>query len=110
MVFHQGGYILFGGYIGGTERTSTIARFDESTRKWSKWGNLLTPRSSHGVIYTVESFLVIGGSKSGNDEYKLRTEQCDIKTESLSCYYHSSTLEYFYRWPSAVLVNDTFGQ
>ena len=111
MVFHQGGYIIFSGYIGKTSgRTSTIANFDESTREWSKLGEVLTPRSSHGVIYTGESFLVIGGWKHGNDEFKFRTEKCDVKNESVSCQYHSSTLENLYRWPATVLVNDTFDQ
>ena len=92
-VFHQGGYVMFSGFIGQTYgRTSTIARFDESTRTWSKLREVLTSRSSHGAIYTGESFLVIGVWKSGSI-MKLRTEKCDIKNESVSCQYHPWTLE-----------------
>ena len=109
MVFHQGGYILFGGYIGETSgyRTSTVARFDELTRTWSKVGSLLTSRSGHGVIYTDQSFLVIGGLGA---DYKCRTEKCHINNASLSCKYHSATLENFNFWPATVLVNGTLDQ
>ena len=112
MVFHRGGYIIFGGYFGGKGRTSTIARFDESTREWSKLGSLLTPRSEHGVIYMAQSFLVIGGKRNKNDfdNFELRTEKCDIENDSLTCRYHSSTLENFFAWPATVFVDDTFDQ
>ena len=112
MVFHKGGYIIFGGYIGREKATSTIARFDESTRTWSKLGEVLTPKSLHAVIYTGQSFLVIGGvtREKGNRLYRQRTEKCDMKNDSITCQYHSSTLENFYFWPATVLVNETFDQ
>ena len=86
-------------------RASTIARFDESTRTWSKLGEVLTPRSSHGVIYTGQAFLVIGGRK--REGYKLQTEQCDIKNDVLSCRYLPLTLKNFYFWPATVLIDDS---
>ena len=94
---------MFSGFIRITSgRASTIARFDESTRTWSKLGEVLTPRSSHGVIYTGQAFLVIGG-RAGS--FKLQMEQCDIKNDVLSCRYLPLTLENFYFWPATVLID-----
>ena len=41
MIFHNGGYIMFGG-----TGTSTIARLDEISREWSKLGELVKSRFS----------------------------------------------------------------
>ena len=50
MIFHNGGYIMFGGYtsstVGKGKATSTIARLDEISREWSKLGELVKSRFS----------------------------------------------------------------
>ena len=107
MIFYNGGFIIFGGSFGSFKRTSTIARFDETTRKWSKLGDLLTERSNHGVVYNRQSFLVLGGT---DGDMKVMTEKCQINGEFLTCSYQPPTLVNFYHWPTPFLVDDTFNQ
>ena len=48
--------------------SSTIARFDEETKMWSKLGDLNVARAGLGVIFDGNVFLVIGGRMSTVDE------------------------------------------
>ena len=52
MVYHEGGFLLFGG-----EESTSIYRFDESTEKWSKIGDLKQSRNGPSVVYDGEYFL-----------------------------------------------------
>ena len=108
MVYRHGGFILFGGYdYSSGSKLSTIARFDEATRKWSKLGDLLTARSSHGAVYIPDRrvFLVVGGHYS-----ELATEECQINGASITCSSRSPKLINYFRWPAFFLVDDTFNQ
>ena len=100
---------MFGGYVyTKRETTKTIARFDETTREWSKLGDLVTARSSHGVVYNGKSFLVVGGMEKKSD-YSLPVEKCEINGKSVTCT-SQKPLENYYRWPALFLVDDTFNQ
>ena len=65
IIHHEKGFMIFGGYSSKNpwshKIVGTIALFDENSKKWSKLGELATPRNMHGVIYHVGSFFVIGG-------------------------------------------------
>ena len=102
MIYHNGGFLTFGGSSGHDE--STIARFDQSTKNWSKLGDLVTARSGAGVVYDGHSFLVVGG----NDEKS--TEECKMEGMSITCTSRSPKLNEFYRWPTFIPFYDNSDQ
>ena len=51
---------IIGGYIGGGVYLSTIAQFKNGA--WSKAGDLVTARDSHGAIAHLNEIMVVGGS------------------------------------------------
>ena len=68
MVFHNGGYFLFGGQNNWATTLSRIAHFGLSSREWSFVGNLIEKRTNLGAIFYDKSFLIIGG-QSGTNSY-----------------------------------------
>ena len=57
MIFHNEGYIMFGGQYQGDQTSTTIARLDEMTREWSKLGQLLTARFRGRKVLFMKCFL-----------------------------------------------------
>ena len=57
MIFHNGGYIIFGGQYQGGQTSTTIARLYEMTREWSKLGQLLTARFRGRKVLFIKCFL-----------------------------------------------------
>ena len=61
---HDEFFIVFGGRVAKVPLTftSTIAKFDEKTDKWSQLGNMNVAKHSIGVIYDGQAFVLVGGS------------------------------------------------
>ena len=83
---------------------STIARFDQSAKKWSKLGFLVTARYGAGVVYDGQSFLAVGGIGEKS------TEECKMEDMSMTCTSRSPKLNQFYRWPTFVPFYDDSDQ
>ena len=102
MVFHDEGFIIFGGGVEMTPSTwtTTVARLDEKTKNWSKLGDLVTARTGHRVIYDGETFLVVGGR---NDSYSIKTEGCQVIGQSMLCAHRKPLLDNYY-YPELFLL------
>ena len=85
---------MFGGALGSSYTPTTrIAAYTPSTDQWTTEGNLLTPRSSPGII-TVDndSFLIIGGYMEAN--YQVFSEKCVYNGNQFECAYQDPTEPY----------------
>ena len=73
VVYYEGSFIYFGGFALDVDTGDedeymdyyTIAKFDTTTREWSKIGNLMNEphypgRKAHSVIFDGSYFLVVG--------------------------------------------------
>ena len=104
IIYHNSGFIIFGGK--SNIALSTIARFDQSSKKWSKLGNLVTARYGAGVVYDGQTFLVVGGIGYG----ALLTEECKLDGMSITCTSRPPKLNNFYRWPTFIPFYDDSDQ
>ena len=59
-------FFMFGGDQGG--QTGRIAAYSPATDTWTEVGTLQSPRFEHTVIWSVDSFLVVGGSVQGQGQ------------------------------------------
>ena len=100
MVFYDNAYYMFGGDV-DYEYSSTIARFDELTRNWSKVGDLEVALCCSSVIYNGEFFMVIGG------DAEFSTERCSIQNSTISCTTQEPYLN-TYAWSALFLVEEMF--
>ena len=73
-------YYFFGGYTSNASSDNKIARFDITTKSWSKVGEMVIGRHAHSVIYLQSSFLVVGG-QGLND----KSEKCTLSNGQMSC-------------------------
>ena len=85
-----------------SERHSTIARFDPIEKSWTKLGNLKVARYEHGVIQVDNEFIVVGGSRDG-DEY-VPTESCKLIGQSMTCTTREPQLSNFVRDTELMLM------
>ena len=104
VLYAQGSFYVFGGYIGRLTDTDVIARLDAQTYQWSKIGQLNTPRNYHAAIAIDDEFLIVGGA----GEYK--TERCSMLETNgeLVCMDQEPTLSFYYRWPELFLVESSY--
>ena len=79
-ISHQSMFYIFGSANSGGSQSSLIARFDPATNVWSQMGNLSTGvRYFYNVIFTEDTFLVVGGSSKF-------TEKCTLNGDtSITC-------------------------
>ena len=89
-------------YFGGTS-TSTIARQDGLSYKWSKVGQLKQGRIGHNAIYINGQFLVVGGQ-----DVDLKTERCVYKNNQMVCHSQSPTLTLNHNHPELMIVSDDY--
>lgn len=55
---------------------SDIARFDPDEDSWARIGYLHGTRAGHGVIQVGNEFIVVGGSRDGDED--IPTESCKL--------------------------------
>lgn len=56
---------IIGGYVGGTDYVSTIAKFQDN--QWTRYGDLNVPRRFHGSIRSGDQNMIIGGELEYDD-------------------------------------------
>ena len=84
------------------EEQSTIARFDPIQNSWTKLGNLNVARTGLGVIQLDNEFIVIGGSRYGDEDEP--TESCKLNGQSMTCTTREPQLSKFTLYPELMLI------
>ena len=82
---------------------STIARFDPIKNSWTKLGNLNVARYEHGVIQVDNEFIVVGGSRKGDEDEP--TESCKLNGKSMTCTSREPRLSGFSNYPELMLLS-----
>ena len=67
-IFLQKSFYIIGGMV-KSEATSTIARLNTDSWKWSSAGNLNKARFDHGAIFQGTKLIVIGGPENKPTEF-----------------------------------------
>lgn len=102
-------FYVFGGKTGSMTYTNVIGRLDAVRFVWSQAGTMKRSRGDHNVIHVDRAFLVIGGyDERGEGNYA--TEKCQLNSNgtTMSCSIQEPTLDYHYKWPELILVEDDF--
>ena len=98
VVYAYSSYFYFGGIYSG----SIIARLDDSSYKWSKFGQLNEGRWGHNAIHLNDIFLVVGG------EGTKKTEKCEYKYDQMFCHSQTPRLTNYAYTPELMIVADDF--
>lgn len=96
----SGAFYVIGDYSGS--HVSTIGRFDLTTRKWTKAGDLVTGRAGHNIIYDGNYLLVIGGYPGNNEP--VMSEKCSITNGQVTCTSQPPELTNYSYYPELYLV------
>ena len=80
---------------------STIARFDPIQNSWTKLGDLNVAQAGHGVIQVDNQFIVVGGSRDGDEDKP--TESCKLNGESVICITREPQLSVFTYYPELMI-------
>ena len=121
-LYHDGAFYVFGGWAPSASVSTTIARLDTKTTKWSKGGchqkilkfllscslgkagTLKNGRRGHSAIFDGEKFWILGGVGTvGN-------EACTLDGSTVTCVEQPT---FFYQpgaYPELFLVADDFGR
>ena len=102
VVHLSGSFYLFGGYALTNSYQSTIGRFDMTTQKWSRAGNLVTARSGHSVIFDGQFLLVVGGDPGKSEA--IMTEKCAISNGQWACVSQTPELTKYSDYPELFLI------
>ena len=81
-------FYLFGGKKRSSSRLSRIAAYNPTTDQWFDKGQLLTARSSSGVIWDENGFLIVGGWI-----YYVKSEKCLFNGDQLECSYYGPIID-----------------
>ena len=103
MIFHEGGFFVFGGEHSDPSDSPAVRRFDEEKREWSTVGELRKHRQGHGVIYDGESFIVAGGNSSSIENCIWKHEEFEMVCNELN-----QTLQDYTLYPELAIVHDDF--
>ena len=104
VVHFEQAFIYFGGHSWANRYgESIIAKFDSTTRQWSKIGNLVTGRAKHGAIFDGSNFIVIGGGSG-----RMKTEKCTLFDSTMTCQSQQNELTDYFDYPELFLVEDEF--
>ena len=103
-VYHEQAYYIFGGRGSTDSYLTKIGRLDAVKRTWSLAGSLKQGRRGHGVIFDGEQFVVIGGYTGS-----LKTENCIISGETITCTQIGPGLDDYAYYPELALVDDNYG-
>ena len=102
IIFIDGAFYVIGG--DGATNQNVIGKFDATTKKWSKSGELTDGRQGHNAIFDGTSILVVGGA----DTKAVKTEKCLFSNEQITCSEQDPALVYFCFYPELFLVPTNF--
>ena len=102
VVFHAGNFYYFGGHenYSGTG-FSSILGLNAASWTWSSVGEMNSGRYGLGVIQVENSFMVLGGTGTKQNEV------CVLNNERFTCEETNSSLSYYYL-PFVFLVSDNY--
>ena len=94
IVYLDNSFFMFGGHETWNNSGSSelITSFSLATDSWIKRGEMLMGRRSAGVLWTGDSFLVVGGADSNGVQSGHKSEKCVFVDEyQLQCSYQEPT-------------------
>ena len=103
---YEGSFIYFGGWhFARPESASLIAKFDSTTRQWSRIGKLRQSRDGHGAIFDGANFIIVGGFL---DEFY--TESCTLNADNseITCSRRKPILDDYSDYPELFIVPENF--
>ena len=104
-------YNIFGGQIGDSGATKTIAAFSTITKEWEKSGELNFARYGHGVSIQKGTFIVIGGVDFVTGyELERKTERCTLIDEAIQCTAIDPVLNTYFNYPEMMYIADDYCQ
>lgn len=91
-IFFDDSFYLFGGWYGSLGYLSEISSFSPVANTWTQRGQLVTARANVGLVWTDNSFLIIGGFVNWFDN--ITSEKCNFNGDQLQCVNQQPTEPY----------------